>query len=80
MSDTRSNFVLVRCCWNCHYFKKQGANNKGSCSLPSVTDPKAKNLKAHGTCVCDAHTWKKNRHTVQRPAVMTGARLPDDAI
>lgn len=79
MKEIRSNFTLARCCANCHYYQGQWPA-QGTCTLPKITDPKASLVKTHITCVCDAHTWVKNRRRVQRPAINAGATLPDDVI
>jgi hypothetical protein len=80
MNDPRQNFTVSRCCRNCHYFIPRNEYTKGWCNLPFILNDKADVLPTHSTCTCDAHTWKKNRHTVQKPALEVGAKLPEDVI
>lgn len=80
MADPRPNFTIARICLNCFYGVFGEDDYYGPCKLPQVSNPDAETLKTHYTCTCDAHTWKKSRSKIQKPAAAVGATLPDDAL
>lgn len=79
--DIRPGFTMIRCCRNCRYYRYTSDgfpdHFKGMCRLPLVEDKTAAPLPTHGTCYCDAHTWKADGKTVHKHAIRLGILPPE---
>ena len=85
MNDLRPGYTIARCCRNCLYYKTSqktsgGERLDGSCTIHNITDESIEPVSTHGTCVCDAHSWKPLGRNIHRIAMKYNAKVPDDTI
>jgi hypothetical protein len=79
---TPPNYKVARICKNCFYYSPTGSGIRGRyigiCKLQTVADPEAHPRPSHGTCVCDAHVFKRHYKTIYKLHHDFNAAIPDD--